>query len=100
MNEEQDESDSSSDDDNNNGHMQSLAESTAEIDVAQELQERQNMKQFFKESTVYKNFKEDENKELVKRQECIETDDEIQNYQEKLTGLQQKYNSLQGIMFP
>ena len=44
--------------------------------------------------------KQNPDKELVKRQECIETDDEIQNYQEKLTDLQQKYNSLQGIMFP
>jgi hypothetical protein len=57
-----------------------LAQSTAEIDVAQELQERSNMKEFFKffkKSTVYQNFKAEENKELVSRQECLATQDEI-----------------------
>jgi hypothetical protein len=35
------------------------------------------MKEFFKKSTVYKNFKAEEDKELTDRQECLETGDEI-----------------------
>jgi hypothetical protein len=31
------------------------------------------MKEFFKKSTVYKNFKGEEDKEIVDRQECVKT---------------------------
>ena len=75
-----------------------MAQSTAEIDVAQEIQERANMKEFFKKSTVYQNFKAEEDKELVQRQECLETQDEIQDYQKKYDDLNKKYQSLQTLM--
>ena len=57
------------------------------------------MKEFFKKSTVYQNFKAEEDKELISRQECLETEDEINEYQDKITDIKQKYNSLQAIMF-
>ena len=56
------------------------------------------MKEFFKKSTVYQNFKAEEDKELVQRQECLETQDEIQDYQKKYEDLNKKYQSLQAIM--
>lgn len=62
----QNESDSESSDNEDNG----LAQQTAQIDVAHELEERQNMKEFFKKSTVYKNFKAEEDRELAEAAEC------------------------------
>lgn len=84
-------SESSSDDE---GDSKSLTQQTAAIDVAQELQERENMKEFFKKSTVYKNFKAEEDKELTDRQECLETQDEIQDIHAKYDDLNKKYQSL------
>lgn len=57
------------------------------------------MKEFFKKSTVYQNFKSEEDKELTDRQECLETQDEIQDYEDKYTDLKSKVQSLQAIMF-
>jgi hypothetical protein len=57
------------------------------------------MKQFFKKSTVYQNFKAEEDKELVGRQECLATQDEISDEQAKYDELNKKYQSLQSIMF-
>lgn len=57
------------------------------------------MKEFFKKSTVYKNFKAEEDKELMDRQECLETEDEIQDYHDKYESLEHKFKSLEAIMF-
>ena len=57
------------------------------------------MREFFKKSTVYKNFKSEEDKELTSRAECVETQDDMQDYQDLYTDLEKKYNSLQAIVF-
>jgi hypothetical protein len=56
------------------------------------------MKEFFKKSTVYRNFKAEEDKELAEVSESKETENEIQEAQTEYNTLKKKYDSLQKVM--
>ncbi len=56
------------------------------------------MKEIFKKSSVFKNFKGEEDKEIVNRQQCVETQNQIEETQQQYIDLEQKYNSLEKIM--
>ena len=85
-------SDESSDEDSG------LAQQTSQIDVAQELLERASMKDFFKKSTVYKNFKAEEDKEKLDAAECLQTKEEIESVTSQYESLKKKYDGLHQLI--
>ena len=56
------------------------------------------MKEFFKKSTVYQNFKREEDKELAQAQECKETQHEIEEVQTQYSNLKKKFDSLNQLV--
>ena len=90
--------DSANDSDDSSDEDSGLAQQTSQIDVAQELQERANMKEFFKKSTVYKNFKAEEDREKLEAAECLQTQEEIESVTNQYESLKKKYNGLNQLI--
>lgn len=71
-------------------------ESASESEDEQE--ERTTMKNYFKQSDIYKKFERDEEKELVKEDECEETDQQLHDMEKKYAQLQKDFSNLQKKM--
>lgn len=53
------------------------------------------MKEFFKKSTVYKNFEAEQERELIDLKECQQTQNEIEEVKNKYGSLKKNYDTLQ-----